>query len=241
MAGRHAVSRGRRRLPFWASLALNALAALLVLSLVQAYVVKVYRVPSTSMEPALRADAGGGDRILVNRAAYLGSEPKPGDIVVFSRPEAWNDGADPRPSGLGAIGRAIGDVTGIGPSNEHYLVKRVAARGGQTVACCDAEGRLELDGRALDEPYVSQDLPFIAGRLDCTTTPRSERCFAAFAVPTGELVVLGDHRSASADSTLGCRVAQPGGAPCLRTVPNGLVIGRVAFRLWPLDRAGVVG
>ncbi len=34
------------------------------------------------------------------------------------------------------------------------MVKRVVAVGGDTVACCDAQGRLTVNGRAVDEPYL---------------------------------------------------------------------------------------
>lgn len=42
-----------------------------------------YVVEGPSMEPAYRA----GDRVLVNRLAYLRSGPRPGDVVVLHDPE----------------------------------------------------------------------------------------------------------------------------------------------------------
>ncbi|MDQ4501645.1 signal peptidase I [Sinomonas sp. ASV322] len=237
----------RRRLPLWATMALNVLAALVVVSLVQAFAIKLVRIPSGSMERTLRSSEAGGDRVLVNRLAYVaGAKPEPGDIVVFTRPRAWSAEApwDPR-DGIAAVVRAFGDLTGIGPSNGDYLVKRVVARGGQTIACCDAEGRLERNGQGVDEPYVFEDLPFVRGQHDCTTTPRSPRCFSPFAVPDGEFVLLGDHRSASADSLIACRASRPADvAPspesCVRTVSLGEIVGRVDARIWPLDRFGPV-
>ena len=51
---------------------------------IQAFVVKPYQIPSESMEPTLDV----GQRVLVNRVfTRLGSDPKPGDIVVFHPPE----------------------------------------------------------------------------------------------------------------------------------------------------------
>ena len=232
----------RRPLPLWAGFVLNVLAAALVVALIQAFVVKLYRVPSGSMEPTLQGHAGGGDRIVVNRLAFLGgASPEAGDVVVVTRPAGW--GANPSmgdDGGLAAAVRAIGDLTGLGPTNEQYLVKRVVARAGQTVACCDALGRLQRDGKGVDEPYVAHDLPFEPGRLDCATPVRSTRCFGPFTVPQGELVLLGDHRSASADSALACRTSAPMGEPCLRSVPVANVVGRVEARIWPLDRIGLV-
>ncbi|WP_334170366.1 signal peptidase I [Sinomonas sp.] len=236
----------RRSVPAWLHFAAHALVALLVVSLVQAYLVKLYRVPTASMEPTLLGSPSGGDWILADRlSTLLGNSPHVGDVVVVARPPGWDGGkADDdvggrRDGALPALARGFGDLTGIGPSNQSYLVKRIAAQGGQTIACCDAEGRLERNGHGIDEPYVTLNLPFVPGRLDCTTTPRSARCFSAFTVPSGELVLLGDHRSASADSTLACRSQSPP-EPCMRTVPASAVVGRVTLKVWPVWRVGVL-
>ncbi|MDV8147006.1 signal peptidase I [Arthrobacter sp. B10-11] len=243
----------RRKLPLWAVLALNMLVALLAIALVQAFLVKVYRVPSGSMEQTLQGTRAGGDRILVNRLAYAGSSPQPGDVVVFTRPASWQgETAAPDGGGLGSAARAFGDLTGIGVSNEQFLVKRVIAVGGQTVGCCGSDGRLTVDGQPLDEPYIFNDFPFQASALDCNTVPSSARCFPEFTVPDGQLVMLGDHRSDSADSVADCRtqagppssdsgLPQVPAAACVRTVGTADVIGEVALRIWPLDHAGGVG
>lgn len=246
----------RRKLPLWALLPLNLLVALLVIALVQGFLVKVYRVPSGSMEQTLQGSQGGGDRILVNRLAYSGSSPRQGDVVVFTRPASWHsDKPAPDGGGLGAAARAFGDLTGIGVSNEQFLVKRVIAVGGQTVSCCSVDGRVSVDGQPLDEPYIYEDFPFQASVLDCNTVPSSARCFPEFVVPEGQLVMLGDHRSGSADSVVDCRTqagnpasggglpdnADPNKASCVRTVGTAEVIGEVALRIWPLDHAGGVG
>ena len=234
--------RAGKKLPLWASVALNMLMALAAISLVQGFLVKAYRIPSGSMEPTLQGSADGGDRILVNRLAYLGSGPGTGNIVVFTRPESWQaESAVPRSGGFGALARSFGDVTGIGPSNERFLVKRVVATGGQTFSCCGEDGKLRIDGQPLDEPYVFLDFPFEAGRLDCQTSPRSLRCVPSFTVPEGELVVLGDQRSNSVDSAIACRTPADVDGDCVRTIPASAVVGQVAGRFWPLTRVGGVG
>jgi signal peptidase I len=220
--------------------ALNLLAAFVVAGLIQSFAVKLYRVPSGSMEPTLQGSANDGDRILVNRLAYLGGLPKAGDVVVFTRPATWQPGPTNDDGVLGSAVRAFGDLTGIGQGSELYLVKRVVARGGQTIACCDGQGRVQRDGVAVDEPYVTKDLPFELGRLDCATAVVSSRCFGPFTVPDGELVVLGDHRSASADSVIACRAVARATEKCLRTVPVTAVVGRVEARIWPLGRIGLL-
>lgn len=231
-----------KKLPLWVSVVRNMLIALVAVSLVQGFLVKAYRIPSGSMEPTLQGSADGGDRILVNRIAYLGSGPRTGDIVVFTRPDSWQaESAVPRSGGVAGIVRSFGDVTGIGPSNERFLVKRVVATGGQTISCCEDDGKLRIDGQPLEEPYIFEDLPFEAGSLDCRTSPRSLRCVPPFAVPGGELVVLGDHRSNSVDSAIACRTPATEPVECIRTIPSSAVVGQVAGRFWPLHRAGGVG
>ncbi|HAY86996.1 MAG TPA: signal peptidase I, partial [Micrococcus luteus] len=70
----------RPRLPFWASLLLNVVVAIAVVAVVQALWVKVYSVPSGSMENTLEV----GDRMLVNRTAYPDGMADSQDVVVFT-------------------------------------------------------------------------------------------------------------------------------------------------------------
>jgi signal peptidase I len=234
--------RARTKLPFWASTALNLVCAVVALALIQGFIVKIYRVPSGSMQETLQGAAGGGDRILANRMAYLGGAPKSHDVVVFVKPQSWQEEhAVPSGSGFPVWVRGFGDITGLGPSNEQFMVKRVIAVGGQTVSCCGTDGKILVDGTPLEEPYVSQDFAFDAGTQDCGTSTASPRCFPQFRVPDGQLVVLGDNRSNSSDSVALCRM-QPAGTPadCMRTVPESSVIGKVSGIVWPLDRIGAV-
>ncbi len=105
------------------------LIALVVLttSLVRAYVVAPFSIPSGSMERTLQV----GDRILVDRVSYRFSDVHRGDIVVF-------DGTD-------TFGR-LGDGTG-----ETDYVKRVIGLPGDHVVCCDDRGRLTVNGEPLRE------------------------------------------------------------------------------------------
>ena len=102
-------------------------------------------------------------------------------------------------------------------SNDRVLVKRVAALEGEQVYI-DGEGKVYIDGSLLEEPYVGE-----ASYGGCDIS-------FPFQVPEGGLFVLGDNRGVSMDSrnsTVGC-------------VGEGDLIGRVTFRIWPLDRAGLV-
>lgn len=223
---------GRRRgMPLWWHL----LVAVLVVALVQALVVKVYAVPSRSMEQTLSV----GDRVLADRVAYAVGEPERGDVVVFRAHGAWSTDAPPS-RGLARDALVwFGGLVGIGPGTDYTLVKRVIGLPGETVACCDAAGRVTVDDAPLEEPYVSEDLPFQPGSLDCESVVRSARCFPPIAVPEGSYLVLGDHRSGSADSVVACRGA-PSAAGCARFVDRGHVIGRVFQIISPLSRWGGV-
>jgi signal peptidase I len=224
-----ATTRRRRRLPMFTEI----LVALVAVALVQAFLVKPFGVPSQSMEETLHV----GDRILVNR---LDGTVERGDVVVFSHGGTWQESELP-PAGnlLVRAVRGFGDLTGIGPSNTAYTVKRVIGLPGDRVACCSPDGRVTVDDEPLDEPYVHEDLPFTQGSLDCTTSPRSTRCFPEITVPGENLLVLGDHRSQSADSVIGCRGASDG-QECVRLVPQGRVIGPVVARFWPLGDIGAL-
>ena len=205
--------------------------ALVAVALVQAFVVKPFGVPSQSMEQTLHI----GDRILVNR---LDDDITRGDVVVFGHGNTWQEKELPPASNVVTRAlRAFGDLTGIGPSSTAYTVKRVIGLPGQKVACCSTDGKVTVDGQPLDEPYIYEDLPFTPGTLDCSSSPRSPRCFPEITVPRENLIVLGDHRSESADSVIGCRGATEG-PECARFVPKERVVGPVVLRFWPLGDIG---
>lgn len=221
----------RKRWPLWLVTLLNVVVALAVVALVQAFLVKVYSVPSGSMENTLNA----GDRILVNRLAYGGAAPPSGDIVVFSADEAWEQEFLANEQGVAErVLRGFGDLTGIGPSNEKFLVKRVIGAPGGTVACCSPEGAVTVNGVALAEDYLYEDFDFEPGTLDCASTPASFRCFGPITVPEDKVLVLGDHRSESSDSVATCRGRDAQAqATCARFVSPDNVVGKVVLKAWP--------
>lgn len=229
----------RRRVPSW----LREIAVLVIVALVlsvslQTFVGRVYFIPSESMEPTLHGCAGcTGDRIVVDKMTFRFGDPEPGDVVVLRAPtSSWNIGYSSARS-TNPIAKALQDAgswVGLVAPDENDLVKRVIASGGQTVRCCDAEGRVEVDGQPLDEPYVVMDFPFVENTLTCETTPQSGRCFGPVTVPTGSLWVMGDNRSGSADSRAH-RKDELGG-----TVPVGDVIGKARLIVLPPSRWGTI-
>ncbi|MGL5865112.1 MAG: signal peptidase I [Dermatophilaceae bacterium] len=217
----------RYRLPWFT----EVLLAMVAVALVQGLLVKPFGVPSQSMEQTLRI----GDRIIVNR---LDTTMNRGDVVVFGHGDEWEQTRrPPDPSFLVRMLRIFGDISGIGPSNTAYTVKRVVGLPGERVACCTADGRVTVGTAALAEPYIFEDLPFTPGELDCSSSERSMRCFPEIQVPTGMLLVLGDHRSESADSVFACRGARVG-PECARLVPIDRIVGSVWTRFWPLGEIG---
>jgi signal peptidase I len=169
----------------------------LVLVLMNRFVVQPFTIPSGSMENALAV----GDRVLVNKLAYdFGGAPRRGDVVVFD--------------GRGSFIDTATQDTGDGSGND--FVKRVIGVGGDTIKCCDAHGRITVDGVALDESSylypgaVPSSFPFDVQ------------------VPDGELFVLGDNRAVSADSR--AHLGDPGGG----FVPVSRVIGRAEWVIAPV-------
>ena len=221
--------RARRRLP----VGVEVILALVAVALVQAFLVKPFGVPSQSMENTLQI----GDRIVVNRLDHSVSR---GDVIVFGHGDTWAQTRRSPADGL--VKKAVrlaGDLTGMGPSNTNYTVKRVIGLPGDKVSCCDPQGRVLVNGKALTEPYVFEDLVFTPGQMDCDTTTRSPRCFGEIVVPGNSYLVMGDHRSQSADSVIACRGGPPASG-CARFVDRERIIGPVVFRLWPLSAIGTL-
>jgi signal peptidase I len=198
--------------------------AFLLALLVKTFLVQAFFIPSGSMEQTLHGCPGcTGDRVLVNKVPYWFGEPEPGDIVVFKGPDSWSpeiEVQEPSNWFAGAL-LWLGRTVGVAPPSEDDFIKRVIATEGQTVECCD-DGRVTVDGKPLDEPYIYEN------------TPETERAFGPVIVPEGRLWVMGDHRSASADSKAHIDDKYSG------TVGVDDVIGKASVIVWPPSRIGLL-
>ena len=141
-----------------------------------------------------------------------------GEIVVFKDPGDWLPPPLPAPDNWQSRVRQGLTFIGVLPSDSgDDLVKRVIGIGGDRVACCDAEGRIVVNGVPLDEDYIIG--PTDQVRFDVT-------------VPADSMFVLGDNRGDSRDSRYHLDLND--GA-----VPIDNAVGRVFVVVWPFDRFAI--
>lgn len=219
-AGGSGPAKARRAgIPAWLEIPLTLLAALLLALLLKTFLIQIFYIPSGSMEETLMI----GDRVAVNRLEYRLGEPQRGDVVVFDGIGSFipEELAPPKEDPVSALFSEIGRTLGLIPPPDTVFVKRVIGVGGDRVTCCDDQGRLLVNGVPLDEPYL------YPGDV-ASTTPFD------VVVPEGALWMMGDHRSASADSR--SHLGDPGGG----MVPVDRAIGKVFAKIWPFDRWGSV-
>jgi signal peptidase I len=220
--------RRRRRGSFLRELPVLLIIAFGLAILIKTFLVQAFFIPSGSMERTLHGCTGcSGDRVLVNKLTYRFRDPRPGDIVVFRGGESWAPEVQyAQPTNpVQRVLRAVGSAVGVAPPGEKDFIKRVIAVGGQVVQCCDAQGRVTVDGRALTEPYA-----FISDPQGYRPTS-----FGPITVPKGRLWVMGDHRDQSADSRAHIADADQG------TVSVDEVIGKAFVIVWPPSRWATLG
>ncbi len=184
---------------FWRELPVLLGVAILVAVLVRAFVLQTFFIPSESMEHTLNID----DRVLVNKLVYDFRDPHRGEVIVFKAPNDWR--SDP---------------------SEEDFIKRVIGVPGDHVVCCDPEGRITINDKPLDEPYLYHDP---TGAADVASEDKFD-----VVIPEGRLWVMGDHRSASGDSR---EQYSRHGSLEQATIPVDDVVGRAFVLFWPLGRA----
>ena len=206
----------RKQMPLWQETILLLGLALVLAIVIKSLFVQAFYIPSPSMEPQFVKN----DRILVQKVSYWGGgSPQRGDIIVFKDPGGWlpeeESGAPTSPV------TQVLEKIGLYPTGGH-LVKRVIGVGGDRVVCCDAQGRLTVNGRALSEKsYLPKGTAPSTLKFDVT-------------VPQHHLWMMGDNREFSYDSR--GHMGGPGGG----FVDEDLVVGKVFALIWPYSRAELI-
>lgn len=200
------------------------IALLLVFCILRPFVIQAFFIPSGSMENTLLIN----DRILVNKFIYFFEDPGHGNIVVFrAPPQADRERKD--------------------------FIKRLMGVPGDRIAV--HEGKVFRNGQALDEPYIKEPPMYnwpVIGRdvfapgvlLDRTNGGREwegimEDGFPGrvgeVLVPPGCVLVMGDNRNDSNDSTKWHQ-----GEMSSPFVPRENVLGQAKLIFWPLSRVRVL-
>jgi signal peptidase I len=148
--------------------------------LIQAFIVKPYKIPSPSMEPTLTI----GQRVLANR---LINHPSVGDIVVFHPPA----GADPASPMCGDKNQGAGHPQACDQpttqESSQTFIKRVVAGPGDVIRILD--GHVYRNGVRESDSYT-----YSCGGGPSCNFPTSIR------IPAGDYFMMGDNRGQSDDS-----------------------------------------
>ncbi len=148
--------------------------------LIQAFIVKPYRIPSPSMVPTLDV----GQRVLTNR---LVNHPSVGDVVVFHPPK----GADPATPICGNANQGAGHSQPCGrpvpAESSQTFIKRVVGGPGDRISI--ENGHVIRNGVREKDSYIEQ----CGSDSSCNfRTP--------ITVPAGYYFMMGDNRGESDDS-----------------------------------------
>ena len=187
--------------------------ALGIALVVQAFVVKPYRIPSGSMEPTLAV----GERVIVNRIGNRFASPGVGDIVVFHPPrgadrnECGNAGQGPFYEGPQS---RVPCARPTAERSKQNFIKRVVALPGDRIAVRD--GHVVRNGVQQREAFIHA----CGGGPDCS--------LGTITVPPDHYFMMGDNRGASDDS----RYWGP--------VPRDWIIGGAFVSYWPPKQVGLL-
>jgi signal peptidase I len=198
---------------WWIELPILLVFALVLALIIKTFVVQAFFIPSSSMENTLDI----GDKVLVNKMVYDFRPIHRGDIVVFNGEGSWDPVTSQTAPPLSRLWNAIIGLFGTAPGVHDYI-KRVIGIPGDHVACCDAQGRITVNGVPLNEKSY----------LYPGNAPSMIRF--SITVPSGRLWVMGDHRNVSYDSR--GHQADPGNG----TIPENKVVGRAFVIVAPVSR-----
>jgi signal peptidase I len=199
----------------WAKeLTIVVVGALIASTLLRLFVAQMFVIPSGSMENTLLIR----DRVMVQKVAGWSR----GDIVVFRDTQGWLadpvEETDPVRKTLIFIGLAPDE-------SSNHLIKRLIGLPGDHVKCCDAQGRVTVNGQPLDEGS------YLYSTGGQTVAP-SSYTFDVI-VPKDRIWVMGDHRDNSQDSR--CHLSE-GTDGMAAFPPTADVVGSAVAIVYPFDR-----
>jgi signal peptidase I len=180
---------------------------------IQAFVVKPYRIPSASMYPTLHIN----QRVLVDRIGNAFSSPAVGNIYVFHPPQNYAVGCVNPNEGENQAGQDAAKPCGVAQAqaSSQTFIKRVVGLPGDRIAI--RNGDVYRNGVREKAPYIAQCGIGASCNFPGTIT-----------VPPNEYYMMGDNRGESDDS----RFWGP--------VRSSWIIGRAFFTYWPPDRIGTL-
>ena len=191
--------------------------ALVLSLLIKTFLIRSFFIPSGSMMETLQID----DRIIVNQLSPNLMPIQHGDVVVFKDPGGWlgeisTTDLDPITAATDWVLSAFGLTA---PDSSQHLVKRVIGVAGDHVICCDADGKITVNGQAITETYLEKDKEPSTMNFDVI-------------VPDNSLWVMGDNRDNSADSRFHADLPSKG------FVAKEFVVGRAFLVTWPFSHFG---
>ena len=196
--------------------------ALIVCSLLRFFVGQMFIIPSPSMESTLlvgdKSRRAEDHRLQTRRHRRLRAIPAVGCGTRASQER-------------GPVGKAFEFVGVLPDTSTGHLIKRVIGMPGDKVICCDKQGRITVNGQALDETsYLYRD----AAGEQVVSDVKFE-----VVVPKDRLFVMGDHRDESADSRCHLSDVSVAGTAKGATafVPVESVVGPAVAVVMPFNRA----
>lgn len=213
---RTATHRRSTRTSLLKETAIILVSALLLSWAVKTFLVQPFFIPSESMMDTLVR----GDRVLVSKLTPGPFDLHRGDVVVFKDPGGWLKDSGSRDE-LSPVQSALTFVGLLPQDSGEHLIKRIIGLPGDHVQCCDAQGRLMVNGTPIDETYIRPGT--IPSQVEFDIV-----------VAEDHLWVQGDNRQSSYDSRF------TGGEEGGPQVPVENVVGVAFTKVWPFDRIALM-